>query len=86
MGHPSPKIEKYENKIVFDFLNSEIQDGYVPPVLEDLIEIDEESLKIAVEDARNELNNFAQQLIKINKFENLNIIEIDKILIFGIEK
>lgn len=86
MGHPSPRIVKSENKIVFDFLNSEIQDGYAPPVLEDSIAIDEELLKIAIENAKNELHKFAQQLIKINESKNLNIPSIDKILIYGIKE
>lgn len=83
MGHPSPRVEKSKNKIIFDFLHSEIQDPYAPPVLEDKIEVDENLLKIAVKNAKQEIHNFAQQLIKINKLENLNISEIDKILIYG---
>lgn len=86
MGHPSPRIEKSENKIIFDFLNAEIQDGFAPPILEDSIEVDEELLRIAVENTKTELNNFAQQLVKINELENLQIPNIDKILIYGIEE
>ncbi|AZA53672.1 hypothetical protein [Chryseobacterium sp. G0201] len=86
MGHPSPKIEKSENKIIFDFLNSEIQENFAPPILEDRIEIDKDLLRIAVENAKTELNNFALQLIKINELENLQIPDIHKILIYGIEE
>lgn len=86
MGHPSPRIEKSENKIIFDFLNAEIQDGFAPPILEDSIEVDEELLRIAVENTKTELNNFAKQLVKINELENLQIPNIDKILIYGIEE
>jgi len=84
-GHPSPRIIKRENLIIFDFLNSEIQESYVPPVLEDQIEIDSDLLKIAIYDAKKELDKFALKLNRINKKENLNIPEIDKILIYGKE-
>ncbi len=86
MGHPSPRIKKTENTVVFDFLNSEIQENYSPPILEDSIAVDEKLLKIAVENAKAELHNFAQQLIKINELENLQILDIDKILIYGTEE
>lgn len=86
MGHPSPRIEKSENKIIFDFLNSEIQENFAPPILEDSIVVDEELLRIAVENTKTELNNFAKQLVKINELENLQIPDIDKILIYGIEE
>jgi len=85
MGHPSPRIKKVGNKIIFDFLNSELQDPYAPPVLEDQLEVGEEALKIAIEDAKKEIDTFANKLIRINKTEKLNITEIDKILIYGIE-
>lgn len=85
MGHPSPQIKKIGNKIIFDFLNSEIQDPYVPPVLEDQLEVDENELKIAIGDAKKELDTFANKLIRINSTKNLNIPEIDKILIYGID-
>ncbi len=81
MGHPSPQIKKIGNKIIFDFLNSEIQDSYVPPMLEDQLEVDENELKIAIGDAKKELDTFANKLIRINSTKNLNIPEIDKILI-----
>lgn len=68
------------------FLNSELQEGYAPPVFEDNIEVDKRSLKIAVENAKKELDHFARQLIKVNKIENLNIPEIDKRLIYGIDE
>lgn len=83
VGHPYPRIEKYENKIIFDFLNSPIQENYAPPIFENNIEVDKESLKVAVENAKKELHHFAQQLIKINISQKLNLYEIDKILIYG---
>ncbi|GAA5098558.1 hypothetical protein GCM10023210_34850 [Chryseobacterium ginsengisoli] len=86
IGHPYPKVEKSGNKIVFDFLNSPIKENYAPPVFEDRIEVDKESLKIAIESAKNELHCFAQQLIKINISQNLNIPAIDKILIYGVKE
>lgn len=85
MGHPSPRIKKTANKIIFDFLNSEIQDPYVPPMLEDQLEVDENALKIAIRDTKKQLDTFAKKLICINNHENLNIPDIDKILIYGID-
>jgi hypothetical protein len=84
-GHPSPKVEIQQNKIIFDFLHSIPPESYAYPVLEDQIEVDKESLKTAVDNAKKELQYFSQQLIRINKKENLNIPEIDKIFIYGID-
>ena len=86
MGHPSPRIIQSESSVIFDFLNSELQEGYAPPVFEDNIEVDKGALKIAIENAKKELDHFARQLIKVNKIENLNIPEIDKRLIYGIDE
>ena len=86
MGHPSPAIEKYDHKIILDFLNSEIQENYAPPVSDHRIEVDKEALKIAVDHVKKELHAFAQRLLNINQTENLNIPEIDKILMYGTEQ
>lgn len=83
MGHPSPRIEKSENTIIFDFLNSEIQDNYTPPVLEDQIIVDKNELANTIEGAKKELKIFAEKLIQINESENLNIPNIEKLLIYG---
>lgn len=61
------------------------QESYAYPVSEDQIEVDKESLRTAIENVKKELKHFAEQLIRINKKENLNIPEIDKILIYGID-
>lgn len=53
MGHPSPRVEKSETKIIFDFLNSEIQDAYSPPILEDKIAVDKKVLETAIENAKD---------------------------------
>lgn len=81
-GHPSPRIEKTKKTIIFDFLNSEIQEAYVPPIFEKQLDVDKGILKNAIEDTRKELNIFAQKLNRINKTEKLNISEIEKILIY----
>ncbi|MCD1118162.1 hypothetical protein [Chryseobacterium turcicum] len=83
MGHPSPRIEKFQNTIIFDFLNSEIQENYSPPILEDQIAVDKNELANAIEDAKKELKIFAEKLILINESENLNIPNIENILIYG---
>ncbi|WP_294287549.1 hypothetical protein [uncultured Chryseobacterium sp.] len=83
MGHPSPKIIKTEKTVIFDFLNSEIQEHYTPPVKEDQIEIDKDALRIALEKVNQVINNFAKRLVKINEIQNLNIPGIDRILVYG---
>ncbi|WBV52328.1 hypothetical protein [Chryseobacterium gambrini] len=83
MGHPSPKIIKSENTIIFDFLNSPIQEGYAPPVSENQIEANKDLLKIAVENVKKELYDFARRLVKISETENLDIPEIDKLFVYG---
>lgn len=83
MGHPSPRIKKDQNKITFDFLNSEIQENYCPPILADYLTVDKEKLAKAIQEAKKELDIFAKKLIKINGTENLNIPNIEKILVYG---
>ncbi|MNL49604.1 hypothetical protein D3C87_1725540 [compost metagenome] len=83
MGHPSPRIKKDQNKITFDFLNSEIQENYSPPILADHLTVDKEKLATAIQEAKKELDIFAKNLIKINESENLNIPNIEKILVYG---
>lgn len=82
MGHPSPKIEKSQNIIIFDFLNSQIQENYAPPILENQIAVDKEKLATAIQEAKKELEIFARKLIKINESENLNIPNIEKIFVY----
>jgi len=82
MGHPSPKIEKTQNTIIFDFLNSQIQENYAPPILENQITVDKEKLATAIQEAKKELEIFAKKLIKINESENLNIPNIEKIFVY----
>ncbi|WP_435525879.1 hypothetical protein [Chryseobacterium indoltheticum] len=83
MGHPSPRIKKDQNTITFDFLNSEIQENYSPPILVDYLIVDKEKLATAIQEAKKELDIFAKKLIKINESENLNIPNIEKILVYG---
>lgn len=83
MGHPSPRIIKTERTILLDFLNSEIQEHYAPPVKEDQIEIDKDALRIALEKVDQELHHFAERLVKINETQNLNIPGIDRTLVYG---
>lgn len=83
MGHPSPRIIKTERTILLDFLNSEIQEHYTPPVKEDQIEIDKDALRIALEKVNQELHHFAERLVKINETQNLNIPGIDRTLVYG---
>lgn len=83
MGHPSPRIKKGQKTITFDFLNSEIQENYCPPILADHLTVDKEKLAKAIQEAKKELDIFAKKLIKINGSENLNIPNIEKILVYG---
>ncbi|SKB64061.1 hypothetical protein SAMN05421800_1056 [Chryseobacterium balustinum] len=83
MGYPSPRIEKSKNTVTFDFLNSEIQENYCPPILVDYLMIDKEKLAIAIQEAKKELDIFAKRLIEINESEYLNIPNIEKIFVYG---
>ncbi|WP_294252273.1 hypothetical protein [uncultured Chryseobacterium sp.] len=83
MGHPSPRIIKTEKTILLDFLNSEIQEHYVPPIKEDQIEIDTDALRIALEKVNQELHHFVERLVKINETQNLNILGMERILVYG---
>lgn len=84
MGHPSPRIKKTENTVTFDFLNSEIQENYAPPVLEDEITVDKQDLSNAIQETKKELKVFAERLIRLNESENLNIPNIENILVYGV--
>jgi len=83
MGHPSPGIIKTEKTVIFDFLNSEIQENYVPPVEKDHVELDKDALRTALEKTNQELKHFAERLVTITKAHKLNIPGIDRILVYG---
>lgn len=83
MGHPSPGIIKTEKTIIFDFLNSEIQENYAPPVQKDHVELDKDVLRTALEKTNRELEHFAERLVTITKAHQLNIPGIDSILVMA---
>lgn len=86
MGHSSPAIRQSSDKIILDFVNSEIQDGYVPPVLEETLEIERLELEATLVVVQGELDRFAERLKRMNTSENLNFPDIDRILIYGIDE
>lgn len=83
MGHPSPRVKIIENTVTFDFLNSEIQENYAPPILQDQITVDKKELSDAIQEVKKELKTFAERLIRLNQSENLNIPNIENILVYG---
>ncbi|MDR6921978.1 hypothetical protein [Chryseobacterium sp. 2987] len=82
-GHPSPKVTQIDDDILFDFVNSEIQESFCPPVPLDEVRISRTALKTAVEKAKNELKDFAGRLEKVNRENNLDIKNIAEILVYG---
>lgn len=86
MGHPSPIVTQIGNKVIFNFVDPSIDESFTPPVPEQLIEIEKSLLQTAIETAKNEVNLFSERLSRINQSENLNIPDIEKILIYGIDE
>ncbi|KQR93503.1 hypothetical protein ASG01_10030 [Chryseobacterium sp. Leaf180] len=84
MGHPSPRVIKTENSLIFDFLNSEIQENYAPPVFQHQIELDKIEFSHAVQNVKKELKTFSDRLVYLNQSEHLNIPNIENILIYGV--
>lgn len=82
-GHPEPRVEIREDKIIFDFTVGEFDEHFSPTPLSSRVEIDKESLKRAISKAKDELEVFAGRIQRINIEENLNIDAIENLLIWG---
>ncbi|MCU0431960.1 MAG: hypothetical protein MUC87_00740 [Bacteroidia bacterium] len=85
IGHPVPHVTEKNGAICFDFVNTQLRESFVPPVIQPTIEIEKAKLMLAVQKAKNELQIFADRLKAINQRENLNIPDLDKILIWGVD-
>lgn len=82
-GHPEPVIDFKNNFVIFDFIVGKYDECFIPPPPKNILKVDRKMLKKAVEDVKIELEFFAQRLKKVNTDENLGIIDIDKLLIWG---
>lgn len=81
-GHPEPTVKIKGNTITFDFSVDEHDEPFQPIPPDTILQVDRNSLRKAVEHVKEELLNFAERLKKINKDEQLNIIDIDKLLVW----
>jgi hypothetical protein len=82
-GHPSPSVLKQKDTIVFDFVNHSFATEVFSPLIKvNSLEISKNELKQAVEEAKIKLNVFAERVKKVNKAEQLNIEDIDKLLVY----
>lgn len=82
-GHPSPKIIQSANDILFDFVNTEIQERFSPPISVKELQINKYDLKIAIQKAKDELKDLSSRLEAINHRNKLGIKKIAKILVYG---
>ncbi|GAA3972703.1 hypothetical protein [Mucilaginibacter dorajii] len=82
-GHPAPVLTFTDDEVLFDFKAGEIGEKFTPPPLYDKIIIKKADLKKAVDEVEIELYKFAERIEGINKSLSLNIINIDKLLIWG---
>ncbi len=82
-GHPFPKVNIQGKTIHFDFVNIEIHENFAPPVPDDFIEIEMQAFEIAMHKVKEELLHFSGRLTKLNKTNNMGIVNIDKYLVYG---
>lgn len=82
-GHPYPRVTNVSDKIRFDFVDIEVKEKFVPPVLYKIIDLEKSKLEFAIIEVNKVLEIFASRLRLINQTEKLNITNIDKILIWG---
>ncbi|MES2702411.1 MAG: hypothetical protein V4649_07220 [Bacteroidota bacterium] len=82
-GHPVPAISITSNRIIFDFTVDEFEEGFVPPVIERTIEVNQAELATAVEKVKKQLENFSNKLMAINLSESLGVSDIDNLLVWG---
>ncbi|MGE8343482.1 hypothetical protein BSF41_24230 [Flavobacterium sp. ACN2] len=83
IGHPFPRVTEVNNKIRFDFVDIEVKEKFVPPVLYNIIDLEKSDLEFAIIEVNKVLEIFASRLRLINQTEKLNITNIDKVLIWG---
>ncbi|MBA9079876.1 hypothetical protein [Rufibacter quisquiliarum] len=81
-GHPAPQTYFSQGSVTMDFSVEEFDEPFQPSLPDKKIIIDLQALKIAVENAKAELREFGQRLVKIDKEEKLEINKIDWLLIW----
>ena len=81
-GHPQPTIKIKDDTITFDFSVEENDEPFQPTPPDTILQVDRNSLKQAVEYVKKELVNFSERLKRINEAEQLNIVDIDKLLVW----
>jgi len=64
-GHPSPHVVRNRSKICFDFRHPSINERFVPPVLVATVEIEQEDLQTAIQQATQALVAFMKRLAAI---------------------
>lgn len=82
-GHPSPKIIQSDSHVIFDFVNTEIQEAFSPPISFKEIQVNKSSLRMAVETAKKELQRFSNRLETVTQENKLGIEKIAEILVYG---
>jgi hypothetical protein len=82
-GHPAPIVKVKGDKVTFDFTVGENGEHFAPTPPDLKLEIDRKDLKIAIDKLITELNEFADRVRKVNIEQELNILDIDKLLVWG---
>ncbi|MFZ2283027.1 MAG: hypothetical protein WAV86_04055 [Lutibacter sp.] len=81
-GHPAPQVKIDCKELIFDFSVDEFDEPFQPTPPEIQLKVDKQSLKLAVEQAKRELELFSVRLKEISNKENLNIENIEGLLIW----
>ncbi|QKG54659.1 hypothetical protein GKZ67_07700 [Hymenobacter sp. BRD67] len=81
-GHPAPVLSFAADTVQLDFLESEFDESFQPPLPMLSVEICRPALQLAIKQANLELELFAQRLRELNEAEALGIPDIDKLLIW----
>lgn len=81
-GHPGPVVKIKDNIIIFDLFVDEYDEPFQPAPSDAILQIEMDSLRKAVDHAKEELVKFSERLKAINESEQLNIADIDKLLVW----
>lgn len=82
-GHPSPTVKLNDGILTFDFtITTPVHESFADDVPDKQLSVDMELLRQALANAKIELNEFGERLIRLNETEKLGIPNIDKYLIW----
>ena len=81
-GHPQPTVKIKNDLITFDFSVEENEEQFQPIPPSTILLVDRKALRQAVDQVKQELADFSESLRRINETELLNIIDIDKLLVW----